>query len=534
MVRPSVGKTQSVDRRLRRENAELQAEIAQLKQTNAELQSRLAELEGALETLQRELDLRARQQRTIWELEREIARLRERLQQYEPEVSQPPQSDSSAAEQHSGSTPDASQYSVNAEEKRRGRPKNSKRRRGGRSSTDAKFAQAERFENVYPEGCWPEECEPVGKRVVWRLIDGRAVLVGYHLFRKVGTRDVAQPANVLGRGEYDLGFLVTLAFLVFVTGVSMDKACQLLRFFWELPLRKSQADAMLNQLSRHWEKEFDSLCELIALSLVVYMDETGWKVGRDRCSLWAFMSQLHCVYRFGCRKDAATLELMLPAEIFQGVGVSDNAAVYGKFKRAQKCWAHLLRKAIKLSLLYPENESYRGFLDELLDIYYTAKRLSQDRRYSRRGRESKVVELDDRICDLCLPWWFDSTEGFSPPDRTLANLANELMQLMVRRELFTFVVEPDVEGTNNVSERTIRPSTQDRDTGRTSKTSRGARRRSILLSVLESLRLNLEAFSLGRVVAEVMRWVREGRSLFARQLAVRKRELQINERLEPG
>jgi transposase len=532
MVRPSVG--QKEDRRLRRENAELQARIAEFQQSNAELESRLDELEAELEAAQRELDLRARQQRTIRDLEREIARLRERLQQYEPETSQVSQCD--CDQQDVGQPADASQYSLAAEEKRRSRKKRGKNKkgRGGRKSTDEKFKRAGRFENIYPDGCSPEECEPAGKRVVWRLIDGRAVLVAYRLFRKAGGREVAQPTNVLPRGEYDVLFLVTLAFLVFVTRISMDKACELVRFFWELPLQKSQADAMLNQLSRHWETEFDSLCELIATALVVYMDETGWKVGRDRNSLWAFMNKLHCVFQFGCRKDAATLERMLPSGVFQGIGVSDNAAVYGKFRRAQKCWAHLLRKAIKLSLLYPENEQYRQFLDELLDIYRTAKRISQDRRYSRAGRASKVTELADRICDLCLPWWMDSTEGLFPPDKTLVNLAGELMQLMLRRELFTFVTEPGVEGTNNVSERTIRPSTQDRDTGRTSKTPRGARRRSIITSVLESLRLNLETFSLSSVVAEVTRWFREGTSLFAQQLKKRKRELQGRETLEPG
>ena len=43
--------------------------------------------------------------------------------------------------------------------------------------------------------------------------------------------------------------------------------------------------------------------------------------------------------------------------------VSDDAAVYRGFSKAQKCWAHLLRKAIRLTLLEPENAEYRRFLD---------------------------------------------------------------------------------------------------------------------------------------------------------------------------
>lgn len=34
----------------------------------------------------------------------------------------------------------------------------------------------------------------------------------------------------------------------------------MVRFFWKLPLSKSQADALLNQLSRAWESEFERLC----------------------------------------------------------------------------------------------------------------------------------------------------------------------------------------------------------------------------------------------------------------------------------
>ncbi|MCH8991011.1 MAG: hypothetical protein IIA44_04580 [Acidobacteria bacterium] len=58
----------------------------------------------------------------------------------------------------------------------------------------------------------------------------------------------------------------------------------------------------------------------------------------------------------------------------------------------------------------------------------------------------------------------------------------------------------------------------DRRTGRTSKTPSGARRRTILVSVLESLRLHLEEFTLPSVEFEVMGWLKRGESLFARLL----------------
>lgn len=53
-----------------------------------------------------------------------------------------------------------------------------------------------------------------------------------------------------------------------------------------------------------------------------------------------------------------------------------------------------------------------------------------------------------------------------------------------------------------------------RKTGRTSKTMHGARRQTIVTSVLESLRLYLTTFTLANVIEEVQGWIATGRSSF--------------------
>lgn len=68
------------------------------------------------------------------------------------------------------------------------------------------------------------------------------------------------------------------AFLTFIAGLSIDKVYAALNFFWKLNLSKSQADAMLNQLSKQWADEFESLYELLAVSAVVHTEETSWSI----------------------------------------------------------------------------------------------------------------------------------------------------------------------------------------------------------------------------------------------------------------
>jgi hypothetical protein len=407
-------------------------------------------------------------------------------------------------------------YSLRAEERRR-RRRQRRKKSPGRRPTRLKFADATRTEEIYPPGVPRRDCPLLRERAVWRLDGGRAVLVGYRVFGGPGTAEPRIP-GVTRRCEYGLEILVVLAFLVYVIGISLDKACAVLRFFCQLPLTKSQADALLRQLARHWEGEFQTLCDLIAHAAVVYLDETGWKVGREGCSLWTFASQLQRVFLFGCRKDADTLDSMLPPDVFTGVGVSDDAAVYRRrFARGQKCWAHLLRKAIRLALWYPRKKKYRRFLDELLAIYYQAQRAAADQRLGPEGRRQRVAALEERLCQLCRPHWHEALAQSRPHQRDFANLVNELLQRVMDEELFTFVLEPGVEPTNNLTERLQRSPAQDRKAGRTSKTAAGARRRSVIVSVLESLRPNLPSFTLDSVVSAACQWMKAGRSLFTQQ-----------------
>jgi transposase len=472
-----------------------------------ERDARLAHVEAEL----------AKQRQTAQRLQAMVQRLTERLAQYEPQVRREGQSSDSACPKPAAS------YSLDAEQQRRRHRR--RKKSPGRRPTELKFAAAERFQDIYPPGVRHDECQLVRERAVWRLEDGRAVRVGYRIFAGPGGIEPAIP-GVTPRCEYGLEILIVLAFLVYIIGISLDKACAVLGFFCQLPLAKSQADALLRQLAQHWQGEFDILCELIAHAAVVYLDETGWKVGSVGCSLWAFASQCQRVFLFGCHKDDATLDQMLPPDVFQGIGVSDDASVYrDRFVRAQKCWAHLLRKAIRLALLYPRKKSYQRFLDQLLELYRAAQRVAEDGRLGAAGRQERVTDLENRLYDLCRPYEQEATPQMQAHERDFHNLVNELLRLMLAGELFTFVLHPQVEPTNNCMERLLRGPALDRKVGRTNQTPGGAHRRSVIVSVLESLRANLEQFTLASVLEEVGWWLTEGLSLFAQQWrAIKERE----------
>ena len=407
-------------------------------------------------------------------------------------------------------------FSQKAEEKRKAKGKKRKRNRKplrrGRITTADKIKLAARTEQVYPEGVAAIDCKLSHTRVMWRLEDGRAVLVAYEVFRH--RNRFGRPPGAIGRGEFGIEVLVALAYQVYCLGLSIDKACAVLSFFQQLKLRKSQADALLNQLAAAWESEFDHLCTLLANSAVVHTDETSWSIN----SVWTFLNEKLTLLFYGVHKDGATLSEILDKETFAGVLVSDDAAVYQNFTKSQKCWAHLIRKAIKLTLQAPENQTYRDFADRLLEIYNAAKRIKADRRLLDSTRLNRVAELDDELLELCEARWLDDSTDGDEIENDYRRLCNEIMRLMLAQELFVFVTEPHVEGTNNTAERQLRDDAMARKTGRTSKTPAGAKRRSVISSVLQSIGKQLENFTLESVIAEVNRWLHVGRSCFADQL----------------
>jgi hypothetical protein len=475
------------------------------------------ELQEGRITADRLLDVLASQQRLLQTTQQQLQAAKDRIAELEKKLgSQAPTAKLDEP------------FSLRAEEQRQAargkKPKAKGKRKGrrGRIKTQDKIAQAQRTERIFPEGVEPAQCRLSHVRVVWRLENRQGVLIAYEIYRGPN-KQYGKIPGVLGRGEFGLEIITEIAFLVYSVGLSFDKVCRLLFFFQDLKLTKAQADALLYRLARHWEHEFDILCTLLAHSLVVHADETSWSLN----SVWALLSEQARILLFGVHKDAATLYQILDPATFAGIVISDHAAVYDSFSATQKCWAHLLRKAIKLTLQDPDNADYRSFTDRLLAIYREACRIQRDQRFGDAGRVQQVALLEDELFELC------TAKGFA--DDVVAGLENdyrlllsEVIRLLWQQELFTFVtaqpvaqpngiIQP-VAGTNNEAERTLRGPAEARDSGRTNKTSNGARRQTILTSVLESLRLYLPTFTLVSVLAELKRWWATGQSCFAQLL----------------
>ena len=301
-----------------------------------DLRSLKKDVQSGTATVESLFGMLERMNRRLRRVEAENSRLRQRLGKYEPEVLTGELGDAGDDETEEA-TVDAQHYSLEAEERRRGELRK-KPLRQGRVKTDVKWQQlTEPPVDLFPENVSPEECELGPQRVVWRADNGLAKRVGYQLHRGPHG-ELPQVPNVLPAGEFDVQIVAMLAYLTYIMRLSLDQVCELFGVFWKLPLIKSQADALLNQLSRELSPEFDRICELLALATVAWTDDTGWKIAGQPSNATVIGNHELTLLMFGCEKGRAALQKILPPDVFRGVLVSDDHATYQLATPMQKSY----------------------------------------------------------------------------------------------------------------------------------------------------------------------------------------------------
>lgn len=465
--------------------------------------TKLREYERELRKKQKETE---KQNKEIEELKRKLEEERERRKRAEDELAR-------YINAKQAKKPKFPDYSLSRQEKLRDLKKAFKS--PGRIPKEEKISKVNREEDVYPEGISPDECVLAYTRIVTHICEGSKEIVLYRIYRK--GRKKGKLPHVMPKGEYGAEVAVILAFLVYTIGLSQDQAAQILSFFCGLEIKSSQAESLLNQIGQQWKKEFEKLCNLILFAFVVHIDETGWKEGAKNCYAWIFKSLSHTVLLYGKKRNEEALDSVLPREQFKGIGITDCYKIYENyFCISQKCWAHFLRKIIKLMLLNPDKKEYMTFFEKLYRLFKKGKKIKENKKLTKRQKEKEAEKLKKKVIRLCSEKDTKMNKDTPKDRREFVNLHKNLIRNT--DSLFIYALYDEVEPTNNRAEQGLRFTAKARNNYQTSKTSKGSERRSVIASVMASLKQNLSEFSLKSVTEEIMRWQSAGKSLFQEQL----------------
>jgi hypothetical protein len=174
-----------------------------------------------------------------------------------------------------------------------------------------------------------------------------------------------------------------------------------------------------------------------------------------------------------------------------------------------------LREIISLHLRYLKNKEYEEFLKSLGKIFSESKKLKQ-KDFSHPEKEKQIILMKKKISKICTRKDEKMNKKTKKNHRKFVNLQKRLVRNV--DSLFTFVLHEGVDPTSNRAERGLRKTALQRNAYQTSKSETGAKRLSILTSVMTSLNQSLPNFSLDSVLEEVSSWQLSGSSLFQNQL----------------
>jgi transposase len=260
-------------------------------------------------------------------------------------------------------------------------------------------------------------------------------------------------------------------------GVSYGKVSEVLNDAFGLSVSRSgwcQADQKLAHTAR---PIYEELLEAIRQCSVVNVDETGWRIGALSAWLWVFTHQDVTVYAIRANRSSDVV-LDILGEHFTGILTSDGALAYDdrrlKDWLKQKCLSHLLKD------LKAMNETKTGralhFARQATGLLQEALALKREKAsLSSHTFSQRAAALEDRLDRLIA-----QSRRFSDPDN--ARFAKRLRKH--RPHLLRFLYVADLQPTNNLAERMLRPAVITRKTNGCNRTQDGAAAHSILSSVL--------------------------------------------------
>jgi transposase len=260
-------------------------------------------------------------------------------------------------------------------------------------------------------------------------------------------------------------------------GVSYGKVSEVLNDAFGLSVSRSgwcQADQKLARTAR---PVYEDLLEAIRQCSVVNADETGWRIGTLSAWLWVFTHRDLTVYTIRANRSSDVV-LDILGEHFSGILTSDGFLAYDdrrlKDWLKQKCLSHLLKDLKEM------NETKTGralhFARQATSLLQEALALKREKpTLSSRTFSQRARHLEERLDTLIA-----ASRRFSDPDN--ARFAKRLRKH--RPHLLRFLYVDDLEPTNNLAERMLRPAVITRKTNGCNRTKDGAAAHSILSSVL--------------------------------------------------
>ena len=283
--------------------------------------------------------------------------------------------------------------------------------------------------------------------------------------------------NVLPHARFGLNLMLFIMYLRLGLRLTGNKVREFLLTMYDLSISEGEIVHVLKQLVIAFGPYYSELEKMVQIARVKHTDSTGWRVNGKNYFAWVFITTGVVLYKIRKRNNSR-----VPLSVFgtkqkgMTLVIDRHSALRALAEKAkfflQLCWSHILADSKDLAKNFGSEGRYvHHKLKEIFEMAVS---------FEGKGEQEHVDALKAEIFALTLRHY---------KHITIRRFVNNLWKRDID-SLFRFVTDPDVDPTNNISERELRHLVIIRKISNGSRSTRGAHATAMLLSVIQTLRMN--------------------------------------------
>ena len=307
-----------------------------------------------------------------------------------------------------------------------------------------------------------------------------ALVIKYLLHRKWCPKceKLVEPKvpDVLPNARFGLNIMLLVMYLHLALRVPGAKICEYFSTIHDLQICKGEIPHILTQLAREYGDYYAHLEKLVRAARVKHTDSTSWRIKGKNYTAWVFIAAGIVLYKIS-KSTNHKIPLKHLGKALKGMTlVVDRHSAFRTLARKagyvlQLCWSHILEDSRELKHTFGSEGKFVH--KNLKCIFALAKSLNH------KATPEQVEQLKAEILQLTWRHYKHNTVR-----RFVNNLAYRDLE-----NLFRFTTDPEIDPTNNISERELRHLVMIRRISHGSRSNRGATVTAQLTSIIQTLKL---------------------------------------------
>ena len=381
-----------------------------------------------------------------------------------------------------GSSTPSSQVPVKANTEKAKKPRGAKvgHRGFGRKAFEA--SEADRVERV--EAVRGEVCPICGDLLEDKGDECRSVLesrplkaerVMYLLEKKWCPRCRktfrGEPPVVLPKNLYGNQLMSTATVMHYLHGIALGRVCE------QLGVGDGSLVDIFHRMGRLFEGVVPKLIEQYRLAPVKHADETGWRTEGKNGYAWLFATVQISIFLLKKTRSCSVPRALFGDERLPGTLVVDRYNGYNKAPcNIQYCYGHLLREVEDLEKEFPDQAEIKTFVSVVAPLFALAMGL--------RGQPLSDAQFLEKASEVK----GQIKAAMQAPAQHLGIRRIQDIFTEHEKRLYHWAEDRKIPADNNLAERDLRPTVIARKVSFGSQSDAGAHTRSILMTVVHTLR----------------------------------------------